>query len=155
MPPLKGIDRGLNGQVLKALEESGHGDQIVIVDPSYAIPEGARVVDYQGDSSAQALKGILKLVPFEESKHIPEFDVLAMAPDPPANTCDALNEFRKVAVELGFDLDATPRLDKDAGELLPGFYTEANSPERSTIFFRTRDIKAYACAMFIVGHSQE
>ncbi len=74
MPPLKGLDRGLNGSALKALEESGHGRRIAIVDASYRIPRWAQVVDYGGKTSVEALVGVLKLVPHEGR-------ILLMQPD--------------------------------------------------------------------------
>lgn len=159
MPPLKGIDRGLDGKVLKILEESGHGEQVVIVDPSYAIPEGARVVDYHGDSSAQALRGILALVPSEATKQ--GFDVVSMDADPDDSSLspNALNAFKEVVASLGLRLGYEPRLpswpvETSTDETEAGFYANANDPEKS-IFVRTRDPRAYACARFIVGHSQE
>lgn len=147
MPPLKGIDRGLNGDALKALEEAGHGQRIAIVDPSYAIPEGARVIPYQGESSATALKGILSLIPIEK---IHGSDALIMEADERPDDCEATKAFDQVAVELGLVLGSIQR--HDTSDLFTGFYTEVNQPD--TLFFRTRDEKAYACATFIVGHSQ-
>lgn len=152
MPPLKGVDRGLNGNALKALEESGHEDKIVIVDPSYSIPEGAKVIDYQGDSSAQALRGILNLVPHEPLA-LDGWDATCMAADSAEEECPARDAFKKVAGELGLALGTRTRHGTD--EYPGGFYSRANGLERPTLFVRTRDEKAYACAMFIVGHSQE
>ena len=151
MPPLKGIDRGLNGGALKALEESGHGERIAIVDPSYAIPEGSRVVSYQGDSSAQALRGILRLVPLEGP-------VTCMLADENVTTNEAHEEFIEVIHELGVQADWRDRHDTDLPDSRydwRGFYTIVNNSDESTIFLRTRDKKAYACATFLVGHSQE
>src|SRR3990167_10107099 len=149
MPPMKGIDRGLNGDALKALEEAGHGQRIAVVDPSYAIPEGARVVPYQGESSATALRGILSLIPLEKDRR--SYDVVAMAADENVDDCAASDEFERVAEELGLEIGFNPR--HDTSQTMPGFYAEVNHPE--TLFFRTRDEKAYACATFIVGHSQD
>jgi L-fucose mutarotase/ribose pyranase (RbsD/FucU family) len=151
MPPLKGIDPGLNGEALKALEESGHGDQIVIVDPSYSIPEGATVIDYQGKSSASALRGILALVPHENNG---AFDIVCMRAD--EGTAEAERDFGEVARSMGLLLGHQRRMADPLDPVVdPGFYANANSPEKRTIFFRTRDTKAYACARFTVGHSQE
>ena len=149
MPPLKGIDRGLNGDALKVLEEAGHGTQIVIVDPSYDIPEYARVIPYQGDSSASALMGILSLVPHEKDG---AYDVTCMAAD--EGEADAGAAFKEVTDDLGLDLGYQPRLET-LGGIEPGFYADANGIEKRTIFFRTRDEKTYACARFTVGHSQK
>lgn len=162
MPPLIGIDRGIDGEMLKALEEIGHGAQIVVVDASYDIPEGAQTVSYHGDSSARALTGILKLVPVDENdvwtltgKKVGK--VVAMLPDPPETECAALAELREA-----FPLGNGPVLvgatrfgqEHEKGVTKRGFYAAANDPEKHTLFVRTRDEKAYACAMFAVGHSQ-
>jgi len=155
MPPLKGIDRGLNGEALKALEESGHGQRIAIVDPSYAIPEDAPVVNYQGDSSATALRGILALVPTEKLHD--RYDVILMRADSEQwRDCEATNAFEEVTQEMELKIGYKARVsDPHPGGPGPrvGFYDHVNSPD--TLFFRTRDTKAYACATFIVGHSQD
>lgn len=152
MPPFKDHDRGFNGDMYKALEEIGHGAQIAVVDPSYDIPPEAQIVNYQGDSSAGALSGILNLVPTETDK------VIIMAPDAPQTTCDAFEESSRVVDELGMSWVGLRRLSDftPGGTELDrkGFYQVANDPEVHTLFVRTRDEKAYACAMFTVGHSQ-
>lgn len=153
MPPLKGIDRALNGNALKVLEEMGHGQQIVIVDPSYEIPADPErlIVDYQGNSSAGALRGIVQLVPIEKMDG--KVDVVVMKPDPPAETSKATKAFEAVAQDL--DLVLAHQIRTDDSIFDKGFYSLANDPEKSTVYFRTRDAKAYACALFVVGHSQE
>ena len=166
MPPLKGIDRGINGDMLKALEETGHGDQIVVVDASYSIPDGAHKVDYQGDSSVRALLGILSLVPVDEVTEggfgvpNPARMIAVMMPDLPVKTSPALKEFQE-AFPLGDQgrvLVGITRFGDESskGPLgKAGFYKTANDSERRTLFVRTRDEKACACALFVVGHSQE
>lgn len=154
MPPLKGIDRGINGEMLKALEEIGHGAQIAVVDASYDIPVGSQVVNYQGDSTAQALEGILKLVPIDEDKNV----ISLMGPDDHGAECPALRDELAVTQRLGLQAGVIKRLGEPSaaewsGGYL-GFYRIANNPEVHTLFVRTRDEKAYACAQFIVGHSQ-
>ncbi len=48
------------------------------------------------------------------------------------------------------------RLDTGEGEeVATGFYSIANDEAVDTLYIRTRDTMAYACATFIVGHSQE
>lgn len=153
MPPLKGIDRGINGELLKALEESGHRDRIVVVDPSYPIPYEARVYDYGGDSSARALAGVLALVPWEGV-------VTYMEPDPePGQGRESVEAFEYETSHLEQDgepialngLYGRSELNEDG----TGFYDIANDIEEwPTIFVRTRDDRAFACATFIVGHSQ-
>ena len=150
MPPLNGIERGINGSLLKALEELGHGDRIVVVDPSYSIPENANRLDFQGDSSARALRGILELVPIDST-------ITIMAPDPPAKGCEATIRFREATKTLSPEppFYEIPRLSESAEDGTAGFYELVNELEYPTLFVRTRDKLAYACATFIVGHSQD
>lgn len=161
MPPLKGIDRGLNGEALKALEESGQGRRIAIVDASYNIPRWAQVVDYAGKTSLEALVGILKLVPWEGS-------ILLMLPDEGTEPsqwgkngpyCDVAvteldNEFDYPEAHGISRLDG-PTINSVTEKKLPGFYSIANDESVDTLFVRTRDEMPYACATFIVGHAQE
>ena len=159
MPPLKGIDRGLDGDALRALETSGHGRRLAIVDASYDIPRWAEVVDYHGLSSANALLGIVRLIPVEGEL---EF----MSPDPPETICAALKIFNGVARMLEREGhlptdekgEATVlerhRLDEQEEVLTQGFYSIVNDREADTLFVRTRDGLPYACATFVIGHSQ-
>jgi hypothetical protein len=126
------------------------------VDASYNIPRWAEVIAYHGRSSASALFGIVKLVPVEENR------IDFMMPDPSADSpaYRAQNGFELAADELEEELQIKlktgniPRLDlySPHGK---GFYTIANNVEEDTLFVRTRDRLPYACATFIVGHSQE
>lgn len=146
MPPLKGIDRGLDGKALCALEQLGHGDQVVIVDPSYSIPRSAEVIDYHSNSSASALSGILSLVPHEKDES--GYDIACMSHDIGGTICTATNAFEDVANKLELEMGYQTR--KGEG----GFYSTVNDPGKNTLFVRTRDEQAFACAKFIVGHSQ-
>lgn len=162
MPPLKGIDRGLNGKALKALEESGHGRRLAIVDASYRIPRWAETVDYTGESSASALKGILSLLPREDSEPI-----ILMATDPGApDKADSAGADFELALRGHFQSnvigDYRYRKDEqqkqiaqdDGGVFEPGFYSVADNQKEDTLFVRTRDKLPYACATFVIGHSQ-
>ncbi|MBI2592119.1 hypothetical protein HYW36_01445 [Candidatus Saccharibacteria bacterium] len=155
MPPLKSIDRGLDGDALRALEKSGHGRRLAIVDASYNIPRWAEVVNYHGSSSADALFGIVKLVPVEEAS----MDFMVPDPDKEGET-RALEAFQKVAERIAKEMPEVdagageyPRLDKDSDEGA-GFYTVVNDQEQDTLFVRTRDRLPYACATFVIGHAQ-
>lgn len=156
MPPLKGIDRGLTGKALKALEESGHGRRVAIVDASYNIPGWAQVVTYRGETSLQALLGILSLVPFEN-------EIWLMVPDGNGGqtTDDESGPFCDDAVDAldkTFDyphITAVHRFDSVSdGETEIGFYPLANDSTTDTLFIRTVDRMPYACASFIIGHMQ-
>ncbi len=160
MPPLKGIDRGLNGEALKALEELGHGNQIAVVDPSYPIPRDAEVVDYngseRGNTTDQAVNAILRLVPIEADESGTYVNI--MRPDEgevkEKREWLAAEAIAKVALDQGLSHTFQLRYgDKDSHQY-NGFYADANDPKVRTLFVRTRDQRAFACARVIVGHSQ-
>lgn len=158
MPPLRGIDRGLNGRALKALEESGHGRRLAIVDASYDIPAWAEVIDYTGQTSADALEGIGRLVPIEGGLDV-------MLPDPgddSEHADDAEAAFFAARDRLGkvlrqaLPINGLQRLDEaDPGNPEDsGFYSLVNDESARTLFVRTRDVLPYACASFMIGHAQ-
>src|SRR3990167_9280168 len=127
--------------MLKALEEIGHGAQIAVVDASYDIPKESQTVDYQGDSSASALKGILNLVPTDNDI------VIAMGSDEHDKPCPALKEtYDALGSAPITHIYVVQRLGEENGEDVlsrQGFYAIANNPEKNTLFVRTRDEKAY------------
>jgi len=64
---LKNIDPLLNADLLHALRQMGHGDEIAIVDanfPSYA--QGPRVLRLDGVGASQALDAILSVMPLDD-----------------------------------------------------------------------------------------
>lgn len=159
MPPFREerrVDRGLPGKALETLERSGHLRRMAIVDTSYPIPRWAEEVDYRGRSSADALLGVVRLVPVEG---VVEF----MSPDPDDNreeAKEALKAFNQAFVELESEIPELQdqvgerhRLDDDEPEGV-GFYSLANDPHADTLFLRTGDRLPYACATFVIGHSQ-
>lgn len=161
MPPLKGIDRGLTGEALKALEESGHGRRIAIVDPSYNIPKWAQVIDYRGPNSAQALLGIVKLVPVETEEPIVFMRFDPSEEDKPVAAQAYRNftetEYSEEISPFRVNKAVLPRLDQDAieqGKGDIGFYSIANNEAENTLFIRTPDTLPYACVTFVIGHSQ-
>lgn len=62
---------------------------------------------------------------------------------------DLLNRYRKDELEA----DLTESHGHD-GTPNPGFYTVANNESEDTLFIRTPDDLPYACATFVIGHSQ-
>lgn len=171
MPPLKGIDRGLTGEVLKALEESGHGRRLAVVDASYNIPRWAQTVDYRGQTSAEALAGVLALVPVDEES------ITIMVCDPSdenKNSTEAEGIFKDVVVKAGYNknyslaergydqlAEEAAMIESEGGATIEEFtasikpfYDLANNPDEDTLFIRTPDTLPYACATFVIGHSQ-
>ncbi len=64
---LKNLDPVLNADLLHALRQMGHGDEIAIVDanfPSYAM--GPRVVRLDGVDANRALDAILSVMPLDD-----------------------------------------------------------------------------------------
>lgn len=64
---LKNIDPVLNADLLHALRQMGHGDEIAIVDanfPAYAM--GPRVIRLDGVDATRALDAILSVLPLDD-----------------------------------------------------------------------------------------
>lgn len=179
MPPLRempiSVDRRLDGETLHELRDIGHGHRINIVDASYDIPRGARVVKFPG-TSAQALEAVVRIIPIEgENNDHATSPIVVMDADAELESQftddggtinyehiakQAAAAFFKVGTklnELGVgtvdwqDLQYSYRHDMETGE---GFYTMANGSPETSLFIRTIDELPFACASVIAGHSQ-
>jgi L-fucose mutarotase len=63
---LKGIDPLLNGDLLKILDDMGHGDELLLVDRNYpAVASGKPVVRLGEISVTRAAKAILSVMPLD------------------------------------------------------------------------------------------
>jgi len=63
---LIGIDPLLNGELLKVLDEMGHGDQLLIVDRNYPAAASGKTVIRLGEVSvARAAEAILSVFPLD------------------------------------------------------------------------------------------
>ena len=65
---LKGISPLISPELLKALCEMGHGDELVIADgnfPSESVGKNAVVVRADGHGTAEILDAVLKLIPLD------------------------------------------------------------------------------------------
>ncbi|GAX75047.1 hypothetical protein CEUSTIGMA_g2491.t1 [Chlamydomonas eustigma] len=63
---LKGIDPLLCGELLKILDEMGHGDELLLVDRNYpAKASGKPVISLGEVSSERAMKAILSVFPLD------------------------------------------------------------------------------------------
>jgi L-fucose mutarotase len=63
---LKGIDPILNGALLGALQDMGHGDVLALVDRNYpAVSTSNRLVSLSGTSVRQAAQAILSVFPVD------------------------------------------------------------------------------------------
>lgn len=63
---LKGIDPLLSGELLKTLDEMGHGDQLLLVDRNYPAASSGRPVVRLGEVGVErALTAILSVLPLD------------------------------------------------------------------------------------------
>lgn len=66
---LKGIPTIIGPELLKVLDEMGHGDTIVIADgnfPAASVAEGHILIRMDGHGVPEILEGILKLMPLDQ-----------------------------------------------------------------------------------------
>ena len=83
---LKGIPPILSPELLKALCEMGHSDELVIADgnfPSQSIGKNAVVIRADGHGAAQMLDAVLKLIPLDAYVERP----VALMDLVPGDTC--------------------------------------------------------------------
>jgi L-fucose mutarotase/ribose pyranase (RbsD/FucU family) len=164
MPPFREgpiiVDRRFDADALYELRRIGHEHQINIVDASYDIPRGAKVIKFPG-SSAEALLGIVRLIPIEkDSVEIMERDAELEQDDPDGQHIsaqashafeDALETARH---ENDIDLDVHWNYRHvQAGSNGAGFYDDANNAPNS-LFVLTTDDLPFACVSLVAGHSQ-
>lgn len=130
MPPIKGLEL-VSAELYTALRHTGHGDRIVIGDPSLPFArEKHDQVKYPG-TAAQALLTVLGMVD-------PEGPIAYMARDIGNSTefaKQAGKEFHEVANKLHLPpgvLLGIPRLDDDASTGV-GFYTYLSNLESEMV----------------------
>lgn len=83
---LKGIPPILSPELLKALCEMGHGDELVIADgnfPSHSIGKNAIVIRADGHGAAEMLEAVMKLIPLDAYVDEP----VALMSVVPGDTC--------------------------------------------------------------------
>jgi L-fucose mutarotase len=92
---LKNLDPVLNAELLHALRQMGHGDEIVIVDANYpAHSAGPRVVRLDGVSATRALDAILSVMPLDD--FVPEAAWRMQVVGAPNEEQPIFGEFREV-----------------------------------------------------------
>ncbi len=63
---LKGIDPLLSGELLKILDDMGHGDQLLLVDRNYpAVSSGRPVIRLGEVSVVRAVRAVLSVLPLD------------------------------------------------------------------------------------------
>ena len=91
---LKGIPPIISPELLKALCEMGHGDELVIADgnfPSQSIGKNAVVVRADGHGAAELLDAVLKLIPLDAYVEKP----VALMEIVPGDTCPTPQIWKK------------------------------------------------------------
>lgn len=138
---LKGIDPLLNGDLLKVLDDMGHGDLLLLVDRNYpAAASGKQVIRLGEVSIVRAATAILSVLPLDSFVDHPlermEVD------DDPLRTTPAQDELLTLARRAeGRDLEygVIPRLD---------FYRRA---AEAFAVVHTLDAQPYGCFILHKG----
>ncbi len=110
---LKGIDPLLNGDLLKVLDDMGHGDQLALVDRNYpAVASGRPVVRLGEVTVLRAAEAILSVLPLDSFlEH--SLERMEVEDDPVKTTPVQDDMLRLASTAEGRDLDygVIPRLD--------------------------------------------
>ena len=117
---LKDIDPLLSGELLKILDEMGHGDQLVLCDRNYPAVASGRPVIRLGDVSVlRAAQAILSVFPLDSFVAHP-LERMEVNDDPSTTTSlqNELLELASQAESLPLQYGVIPRL---------AFYTRAKS----------------------------
>lgn len=95
---LKGIPPILSPELLKALCEMGHGDELVIADgnfPSQSIGKNAVVVRADGHGAAEILDAVLKLIPLDAYTQQP-VALMQVVPGDSCPTPEIWDKYREI-----------------------------------------------------------
>jgi L-fucose mutarotase len=105
---LKGIDPLLNGELLKVLDEMGHGDQLLIADRNYPAFSAGKPVIRLGESGVERVfEAILSVFPLDQFVEHP-LERMEVQDDPSLTT--AVQD-RVLALAQQSEYGVIPRLD--------------------------------------------
>jgi L-fucose mutarotase len=110
---LKGIDPLLSGDLLKILDDMGHGDQLLLVDRNYpAAASGKPVIRLGGVGVLRAAKAILSVYPLDSFIDHP-LERMEVEDDPVKTTSlqDDLLELARTTDNPVLEYGVIPRLD--------------------------------------------
>jgi len=110
---LKGIDPLLSGDLLKILDDMGHGDQLLLVDRNYPAAASGKPVIRLGDVGVlRAAKAILSVYPLDSFIEHP-LERMEVEDDPIKTTSlqDGLLQLAKQAENRDFEYGVIPRLN--------------------------------------------
>ena len=109
---LKGIDPLLSGDLLKILDDMGHGDQLLLVDRNYPAAASGKPVIRLGDVGVlRAAKAILSVYPLDSFIDHP-LERMEVEDDPVKTTSlqDGLLQLAKEAENRDLEYGVIPRL---------------------------------------------
>ncbi len=138
---LKGIDPLLSGDLLRLLDDMGHGDTLLLVDRNYPAASSGRPVVRLGEvSTARAAEAILSVFPLDSFVDCP-LERMEVDGDPNRTTSaqDALLEIAVRAEGRPLTFGVVPRLD---------FYQRARE---AYAVVHTLDDQPYACFILRKG----
>ena len=98
---LKGISPVLTGDMLKALNDMGHGDEIVVADANFPARRcGRQVLDALGVSGTELVDAVLRLMPLDHLEGAPAC-LMAVAKDDGCETPAIWHEYSKLLAFRG------------------------------------------------------
>ena len=110
---LKGVDPLLNGELLKILDEMGHGDQLLLVDRNYPASSSGRPVVRLGECGVErAVAAILSVFPLDAFVEHP-LERMEVKDDPSLTTPGQgrVLEIARSTHPVPLDYGVVPRLD--------------------------------------------
>lgn len=138
---LKGIDPLLSGDLLKILDDMGHGDQLLLVDRNYPAAASGKPVIRLGEVGVlRAAKAILSVYPLDSFIDHP-LERMEVEDDPNKTTSlqDDLLDLAKQAENRNFEYGVIPRLN---------FYERAKS---AYAVVHTLEDQPYGCFILHKG----
>jgi L-fucose mutarotase len=138
---LKGIDPLLSGDLLKILDDMGHGDQLLLVDRNYpAAASGKQVIRLGEVTILRAAEALLSVLPLDSFLMHP-LERMEVDSDPAKTTPtqDALLDLAAAATGRPLEYGVIPRLD---------FYSRASE---AYAVVHTLDSAPYGCFILHKG----
>jgi len=138
---LKGIDPVLSGEMLKVLDEMGHGDQLLLVDRNYpAVSSGKQVIRLGEVTVVRAATAILSVFPLDSFVPHP-LERMEVENDQTKTTLpqDKVLTIARKACSQSLEYGVIPRLD---------FYNRARA---AYVVIHTLDDQPYGCFIFQKG----
>lgn len=108
---LKNIPEILSPDLVKAMMEMGHGDELVIADGNYpAYSQGVKVIDGDGHLVIDYLKAILMFLPLDSYSDYSAILMEVVAGDPTVPT--VWDGYKEVIVEEGYNEEVVTNIDR-------------------------------------------